>query len=182
MRLLATLLLLVPTWAQEPAQDAPKPAQEPAKPAEQPAPAAAERAAPVGEGWLPGRLEVGYRWIPNIDGNFNAYRSVVNLGEGPKLLDADFSILNSSKRFFDRADVHATSWGGDPYNTLRVDIQRGGAYRLTADYRNIAYFNFLPSFADPTLSLGRLLDQNSFDTAIRTTNLHLNLLPNTLIM
>ncbi len=178
MRLLATLLLLVPTWAQEPAQDAPKPAQEPAKPAEQPAPAAATPAAPVGEGWLQGSLEVGYRWIPNIDGNFNAYRSVVNLGEGPKLLDADFSILNSSKRFFDRADVHATSWGGDPYNTLRVDIQRGGAYRLTADYRNIAYFNFLPSFADPTLSLGRLLDQNSFDTAIRTTNVQLDLLPN----
>ena len=109
MRLLATLLLVVPLLA----QDAPKPAEQPAPPP------AAVAPAPAGEGWLQGSMEVGYRWVPNIDGNFNAYRSVVNLGEGPKLLDADFSILNSSKRLFDRADVHATSWGGDPYNTLR---------------------------------------------------------------
>lgn len=171
MKPLAILLLLVPLCAQEPA----KPAQEPGKPAEQAAP---ETPAPPTEGWLEGSFEVGYRWIPNIAGNRNAYRSVVNLGEGPKLLDADFTLLNPSKRFFDRAAVQATSWGGDPYNTLRVDIQRGGLYRLTADYRNVAYFNSLPSFADPTLSQGRLLDQNSFDTAIRTTNVQLDLLPN----
>ncbi len=193
MKLLATLFFLLPLCAQEPpkpatesappaadaakvAQDAPKPAQEPAKPAEQAAPAPAP-AAPAGEGWLTGSIELGYRWIPNIGGNLNAYRSVVNLGEGPRLLDADFTLIDPNKRLFDRADVHATSWGGDPYNTLRVDIQRGGAYRLTADYRNIAYFNFLPSFADPTISVGRLLDQNSFDTAIRTTNIQLDLLP-----
>jgi hypothetical protein len=184
MKTLATLVFLVPLCAQEPpkpatdaappAQDAPKPAQEPAKPAET---AAAPPATPAGEGWLTGSIELGYRWIPNIDGNRNAYRSVVNLGEGPRLLDADFTLIDPNKRLFDRADVHATSWGGDPYNTLRVDVQRGGAYRLTADYRNIAYFNFLPSFADPTISVGTLLNQNSFDTAIRTTNLQLDLLP-----
>src|SRR5205807_6504185 len=50
-------------------------------------------------------------------------------------------------------------------------------YRLTADYRNIAYFNFLPSYADPTISQGLLLDQNSFDTSIRTTSVQLDLLP-----
>ncbi|HEV2687089.1 MAG TPA: hypothetical protein VGV35_01005 [Bryobacteraceae bacterium] len=193
MKLLATLLFLVPLCAQEPAkpaadapkaadagqsaQDAAKPAQEPAKPAEQAASAPAAPATPAGEGWLQGSIELGYRWIPNIGGNLNAYRSVVNLGEGPRLLDTDFTLLNSSKRLFDRADVHATSWGGDPYNTLRVDVLKSGAYRLTADYRNIAYFNFLPSFADPTVSLGKLLDQNSFDTAIRTTNVQLDLLP-----
>ena len=102
---------------------------------------------------------------------------MVNLGEGPKLLDADFTLLNPSKRFFDRADVHATSWGGDPYNTLRVDVQKDKLYRLMADYRNIAYFNFLPSYADPTLNQGVLLNQNSFDTAIRTLNVQLDLLP-----
>jgi len=159
-----------------------KPAQEPAKPAEQPAPAAAAPtpapAAPAGEGWLSGSIEAGYRWIPNIDGSRNTYRSVVNLGEGPRLIDTDFTIQNKTRRLFDRADVHATSWGGDPYNTLRGGVQRTGWYRLSADYRNIAYFNFLPSFADPTLSVGRLLDQNSFDTAIRTTDIQLELLPN----
>ena len=145
-----------------------KPA-EPARRAPTAPAAPAVTAKPAGESWLEGSFELGYRWIPNISGNFDAYRSVVNLGEGPKLLDADFTLRDPKKRVFDRADVHATSWGGDPYNTLRVDIQKDGWYRLTADYRNIAYFNFLPSYADPTMSQGLLLDQNSFDTAIRTT-------------
>jgi len=197
MKLLAMFALLIPLCAQEPAkpaedqtkpaadsapaaqaaQEPAKPAQEPAKPADQPAAAPAAAPAPAGEGWLQGSIEIGYRWIPNISGNFNAYRSTVNLGEGPKLLDADFSLIDPAKRVFDRADVHATSWGGDPYNTLRVDMSKDGWYRLTADYRNIAYFNFLPTFADPTLTLGTLLDQNSFDTAIRTTNIQLDILP-----
>jgi hypothetical protein len=56
-------------------------------------------------------------------------------------------------------------------------MQKQGWYRLTADYRNLAYFNFLPSYADPTLNQGVLLNQNSFDTAIRTTDVQLDLLP-----
>ena len=162
-RLLVCCLLAVPLAAQEAS-----------KPAETPAPAVA---AVPGEGWLEGSVEVGYRWIPNIGGNPDAYRSVVNLGEGPKLLDADFTLRDPRRRFFDRADVHATSWGGDPNNTLRVDVQRHDWYRLVADYRNIAYFNFLPTYANPLQGAGSLLNQNSFDTAIRTGDVQLELLP-----
>jgi hypothetical protein len=197
MRLLMIFLLVGSLGAQDaakpgaesaaPEQDAPKAPDQAAKPAEpvaqssdqakpQETVAPAATAKPAGEGWLEGSFEVGYSWIPNINGNFDAYRSVVNLGEGPRLLDADFTLRDPHKRIFDRADVHATSWG-DPYDTLRLDIQKDTWYRLTADYRNIAYFNFLPSYADPTLNQGVLLDQNSFDTAIRTTDVQLDLLP-----
>jgi hypothetical protein len=181
MKLLASFALLLPLLGQEAVKDPPKPAEQAAKPAEEAKAAAEPKAAEQtkraeSESWLQGSFEVGYRWIPNIDGSFNTYRSVVNLGEGVKLFDADFTLLDPRKRLFDRADVHATSWGGDPYNTLRLDIQRDGLYRLTTDYRNIAYFNFLPSFADPTFNQGVLLDQNSFDTAIRTTNVQLDVL------
>lgn len=179
MRLLTGLLLLVPLCAQEAA----KAPEATAKPAQEVTPQAAtkpaaEAQAVSGEGWLQGSFEVGYRWIPNIDGSFNTYRSVVNLGEGTKLFNAAFRVNNPSKRFFDHADVNASSWGGDPYNTLRVNVEKQNAYRLTTDYRNIAYFNFLPSFANPALNRGVLLDQNSFDTAIRTTAVQLDLLPN----
>ncbi len=191
MKILASFVFLLPLCAQDASQpasgastaapqagqDASKPAQEQAKPAEAAAPAPAAEAAP-GESWLNGSLQIGYRWIPNIGGSLNTYRSVVNLGEGLRLLDTDFTRRNTSKILFDRADVHASAWGGDPYNTLRVDVEKSGLYRLTADYRSIAYFNFLPSFADPSLSQGLLLDQNSFDTRIRTTDVQLDLLPN----
>src|SRR5579864_3173583 len=178
MRPLLVIFAAVLLRAQEPVKPA-EPAQpSPTAPAAATTPAApAAPAAPTGEGWLEGSFEIGYRWIPNITGNYEAYRSVVNFGEGPRLLDADFTLRDPNKRVFDRADVHATSWG-DPYNTLRIDVQKDAWYRLTADYRNIAYFNFLPSYADPTLGLGLLLDQNSFDTAIRTTDVQLDLMPN----
>lgn len=126
---------------------------------------------------LTGSMEVSYRWIPNISGSFNTYRSVVDLGTGPRLLGADFTLMDPSHRFLDRLDVHALGWGGDPYSTLRVDARKNGLYRLTADYRSLAYFNFLPSFANPLVGQGSLLDANSFDTRIRDTTVTLDLLP-----
>src|SRR5262249_20012447 len=132
MKTLISLLLLIPLCAQEPAKpaadpapavqdQAAKPAQGQAKPAE---PAAPADETPPGESLLRGSFEVAYRCISYSNVSLNTYRSVVNLGEGSKLLDADFTLTNISKRFFDRADVHASSWGGDPYNTLRVDEQK----------------------------------------------------------
>jgi hypothetical protein len=189
MKILASLVLATSIWAQElsgftdstqatPAgQDQTAPAASSAAQTPNPQHAAAapapEQPKPRGEDWFEGSIQLGYRWIPTIDGSSATYRSVVNLGQGPKLFNADVTLLDPSKRFFDRADFYASSWG-DPYNTFRADIVKGGAYRFTIDYRNFAYFNFLPSYADPTVSRGLLLDQNSYDTRIRTLDVRLD--------
>src|SRR5215471_13352950 len=89
LRGLAALLLATAVWAQETPQ---KPEEKPeakAAAADSPAPAAA--AAP-GEGWIDGYVDLGYRWVTDVAGNFQQYRSVVNLGEGPKLFGADVTI------------------------------------------------------------------------------------------
>jgi hypothetical protein len=182
MRILATLIFLLPLCGQDQQSPPPDPAPQAASEskADQAKPAAAAAPAPApaaGEGWLTGSIEIGYRVIPNIDGSFNTYRSVVNLGEGPKLFNADFTLRDPKHRLFDRADVHASDFGGDPYSTLRVDVIKEKLYRLTADYRNIAYFNYLPSYADPLLSQGIALNENSFDTRLRSTDVQLDLLP-----
>src|SRR5437016_5718531 len=49
-----------------------------------PAPAADELS-------MTGSVDVGYRWISGVGGNFDVYRSVVNLAEGPKLLGASLT-------------------------------------------------------------------------------------------
>ena len=162
--LLLLLLLLVPlAAAQGPAL--PKPAtvepSEAAKPEE----------------WLSGTTEMGYRWVSQVSGNFDTYRSIVNLGKGPKLMSLDWTARDRTRRLFDRIDFRAHSWGGDPYNSAQIEAKRDGTYEFSFDYRNIAYFNCLPSFANPRRDRGILDSQRTFDILRRTSDIRLNLRP-----
>jgi len=67
--------------AQAPAKTADAPADKTAdKPAD-----ATQPPAPSTEQWFTGSVEFGYRWLPGLRGNDSEYRSVLNLGTGPKL-------------------------------------------------------------------------------------------------
>ncbi len=169
MRTLLALMLAIPLVAQEPAAQSP-----PAAPAASPTPST--------EPWLTGNIDFGYRCRTDVGGSFDTYRSIVNLGSGPKLFGAEFSIIDPRKRLFDRLDVRGYNWGGDPYNTVHVSAVKRGIYDLNFDYRNIAYFNFLPSFADPTLGSGIFLNERAFDTRRRMTEFQLDLLPGSRIV
>ncbi|HYW44729.1 MAG TPA: hypothetical protein VE959_17840 [Bryobacteraceae bacterium] len=153
---------------QAPAQPDQAPAKTEAKPAENPAPPAAEQ-------WISGSLDFGYRWLTDIHGSSDEYRSVVNLGEGPKLFGVDLTIQDPNKRLFDRIDAQAYGWGGDPNNTARVNARKQGVYDFTFDYRNIAYFNAVPSYSNPLAPAG--FDQQSFDIHRRMAGFHLDVSP-----
>ena len=165
-RLSALLLMVVPLAAQTPDS---QPSQ----------PAAAETPSPVpsAESWLTGSIDVGYRWRTDVGGSFDTYRSIVNLGSGPKLLGADFTLTDPKHRTFDQIRVRANSWGDDPYQTVHLDAKKSKFYDFSADYRDIAYFDFLPSYADPLLSRGIVLNEQSFDTRRRLGSFQLDLLP-----
>ncbi|MBV8902572.1 MAG: hypothetical protein JOZ22_02965 [Acidobacteriia bacterium] len=152
------------------AQNAPPPAPSTEqRPAESPVPSS--------ESWISGSVDAGYRWMTSVGGSFDTYRSIVNLGSGPKLFGAEFTITDPLHRAFDRIDVQAYSWGDDPYSTFHLNAKKRKWYDFTADYRNIAYFNFLPSYADPLLARGIELDEEAFDTRRRLTSAELELLP-----
>ena len=173
MRYLLALLWIVPALAQQPdtqTKPAEQAAQAPAK-----TDAKAESPAPATEQWVTGSVDLGYRWLTDIRGSFPQYRSVVNLGEGPKLFGLDLTITDPKKRLFDRLDARAYGWGGDPYSTARVDARKLGIYDFTFDYRNIAYFNAVPSFANPLAPAG--FNEQAFDLHRRTMNIGLDLLP-----
>ncbi len=166
--LLGIVLLLVPLLAQEPSAPSAKEtdtAEKPDLPTVSP------------EQWLAGSVEFGYRWLSPVSGDFDTYRSVVNLGEGPKLFGFDCTLQDPSRRLFDRVDLRAHSWGGEPYNIMQIDARRERAYQFSFDYRNIAYFNFLPSFANPGRERGLSLNQRSFDTLRRTIDMQLAITP-----
>jgi hypothetical protein len=143
-------------------------------PAAQESPAAPLTATP--EITVTGSLDLGYRWN-SVGGSLDTYRSVVDVGSGVRLLGLDLTIESAARKWFDRIDVRGSGWGGDPYDTAHVDAMRHDWYRFSFDYRNIAYFNFLPSFADPTIGNGIFLDQQSFDSHRRMMDFELELLP-----
>jgi hypothetical protein len=206
MKLLISFLILLPLAAQTPAPAppaAPAPAAD-AKPADakpadakpadaKPADAAppteaktetksdapAASPVPTGEDWLTGFIDVGYRWRPGVAGSMNTYRSIVDLFPGPMLLGAEFVIRDKKKRLFDRIEVRAYDWGHDPYSTLHVNVFKENAYQLVTDYRNMALFDNEPSFADPYITNGVMIDEQSFDMRRRISNVLLEIKPGT---
>ena len=98
-------------------------AQQPAAPAATPAASATASPVPSDENWLTGYIDLGYRWQTGVYGSLDTYRSIVDLGSGPKLLGTDFTIRDAKHRLFDRIDIRAFNWGDDPYSTLHADVK-----------------------------------------------------------
>jgi hypothetical protein len=174
MRLGLALFVTIPLLAQQAAQQTAPPT------APSTAPAAADASStsptPSTEPWITGTVDFGFRFT-SVGGDNDVYRSVVNLGQGPRLLGLDLTIVDPKKRLFDRLDVRANNWGGDPYNTLHVNASKRGIYDFNFDYRDIAYFSLLPSFADPLLGTGIVLDQDSYFSRRRMSDFQLDLFP-----
>ena len=101
--------------------------------------------------------EVGYRAIPLNKGNFNTYRSLVNLGEGPRLLNANFTYEGKTRLTISGSGL------GDPFHTARISAFREGMYEATFQSRAFLYYNFLPSFGNALLDRGVLLPQRAYD-------------------
>src|SRR6185437_5901474 len=112
-----------------------------------------------------------------LGGSVDTYRSFVNLGAGPKLLGTEFTILDPKHRLFDRIRVEAYNWGDEPYQTLHFEAKKSQRYDFDADYRDIAFFDSLPSYADPLLARGIVLNEQSFDTRRHLGSFQLDLLP-----
>ncbi len=130
---------------------------------------------PSGESWLTGYIDLGYQWA-GTGGSYPTYRSVVNLGSGPKLTGADFTILDPKHRYFDRVRVRAYDWGDDPYSSFHLFAVKQGIYEFDVDYRRLSYFNAVPSFANPLLGSPGALDEQSFDTRRTVGSFSLDLL------
>ncbi|HEV8038446.1 MAG TPA: hypothetical protein VGP62_06250, partial [Bryobacteraceae bacterium] len=191
MKTLMALVVVWPVLGQPPATPTPAataPATTPA-PATSPSPTtppgtaastnSGDTASPVPstEPALTGWIDFGYRWNTGVAGSLDTYRSIINLGSGPKLLGTDFTLTDPKHRWFDTIQVRADSWGDEPSSAVHVEAKKSNLYDFNADYRDFAYFNFLPSYADPLLGSGVVLDEQSFDTRRKIAALSLDILP-----
>ncbi len=166
---------------QEKKADEQKPEEKKADDAK-PAEAATEAAKPAADSGITGSIDVGGRFHTDIRGNSDVYRSVVNLGQGPKLFGFDLRYISPTRKFVDKVSLFGTGWGGDPYSTARLDANKERAYDLHVDYKTVAYFNYLPSFANPFLQSGVLMTERGYDTRRRMFDSELRFHPGTRIV
>jgi hypothetical protein len=139
-------------------------------------PAAAQTAVTQSDRWT-GFADVRNRFVQDVGGSFQTYRSVINLGEGPRLYDAEMRYTRPGGRWADEFLVSGDAWGGDPYNTALVEANKAETYDFRLRYRNLAYFNDVPTFANPLLGEGLLLSQRALDVTRRQIEADLTLRP-----
>ena len=101
-------------------------------------------------------LDLRNRWVTGDRGD--VYRSVVNLGEGVRVYGA--SLHYEGK---DKIDARANGWGGDPNSDATLRIGREKVYEIFFQYRTMAYFNNLPSYANPLFGQGAQASQRAMD-------------------
>ena len=141
--------------------------------------ASAADAAPAQEKALEGTIDLGARWVSPVGGDMDTYRSIVNLASGLRLvnLDLKYDPSGPEKKLADSVLLQLHDIG-DPYNSARLDMKKNRIYEFRGSYFNIAYYNNLPSYANPTLATtGAFLNQQAYDTQVRNFSNELVLFP-----
>jgi len=128
--------------------------------------------------------EIGYRFTDRT-GSQGVYSTLVNLHQGPRLLDADLSMQsqNHDGVLFDDLFISSFGWGGDPDNAARVRADKDKWYNFQASFRRDQNFFDYDLLANPlnpptsTPSVPILDSPHEFATVRRMSDIDLTLLP-----
>jgi hypothetical protein len=134
--------------------------------------------------------EIGYR-ANDVTGSGDMYDTLVNLQQGPRLLDQTLSMrsVNHQGLLFDDLSINSFGWGGDPNNALRLRADKNKWYNFTGTFRrdqNFSDFDLLanplnpppppaPGGSNPSIPV--LNSPHLFDTTRRMSDIDLTLLP-----
>jgi len=88
-----------------------------------------------------GNFLIGYRMVDTSGSPFK-YKEDINLEEGARLfnLSLHYTPTETMKKFLDRLDINIYNYGGDPFETLGIHIQKYGKYKFKYDRKKSAYF------------------------------------------
>jgi hypothetical protein len=87
-------------------------------------------------------FEVGYRWRL-LGGDEGMYRSVVNFGNGVRLLGSRLSVNSRDGHggLFDEILLNTQGLGNDPYESAMLRVQKNALYRYDLSWRKQDYYN-----------------------------------------
>ncbi|MDX1502119.1 MAG: hypothetical protein R3325_07135 [Thermoanaerobaculia bacterium] len=100
------------------------------------APAAAQE-----EGAFTGSFQIGFRTV-DVSGSPTKYKEDFNLDDGPRLfrLDIDYIPGDAMRRFADKVQIDVNNFGGDPFETMRLSVEKYGRYDFDYSRRKSDYF------------------------------------------
>jgi len=107
-----------------------------------------------------GNFMFGYRAV-DTSGATAKYREHINLEKGVRLFNFNLTYLapDNLKKLFDRIDMNVTNFGGDPFETFSLSIQKYGTYKFQYERKKSEYF-----YEDlHQVGLRELFDSNSFN-------------------
>lgn len=83
----------------------------------------------------------GYRFV-DVDGVETKYREDINLESGPRLMNLNlhYTAEGSIKKVFDRLSLYVYNFGGDPYETMALTIDKSERFKFDYRRRKSAYF------------------------------------------
>jgi opacity protein-like surface antigen len=121
---------------------------------------------------LYGKFLFGYRFV-DTTGTVERYKQDINLDDGLRLFSFNLQIMPNEtfKNLFDRIDLNMYNFGGDPYETFRINIQKSGKYKFQYDRRKSNYF-----YADQyEVGGGHLYNPFTFNFDRTMDNMHFKL-------
>ncbi len=88
-----------------------------------------------------GSFMMGYRMV-DIDGMMSKYKEDINLEKGARLFNFSlhYAPEGKLKSFFDRLDLNVYNFGGDPFETFALDVEKYGRYQFKFDRKKSAYY------------------------------------------
>lgn len=113
--------------------------------------------------------ELGYRFS-SIGGDMDQYRSVVNYGDGLRLLGSSLTVNSKDGhgRWFDEITLNTTGLGNDPYQSATLRVEKNGLYQYNMTWR-------LDDYVNPGLTISG--GQHFMDTTRTLQDHDLTLLP-----
>ncbi len=120
-------------------------------------------------GAFTGSFQVGFR-IVDVTGSPNKYSEDINLEDGPRLFrfDIDYIPEDEMRKFADKVTIDLNNFGGDPFESLSVSVEKFGRYDFDYDRTKSNYFYndiILPIelAGDPALALAGDFHHFDFD-------------------
>ena len=114
-------------------------------PTPSPTPSASDERIMLGGYEVTSSMEFGVRGL-SVNGNHDKYRSDFNYNPGFRIFDSSFTMEDKDGKqggFFDSLMITSTGWSADPNGSVRVNIEKMGAYRFDSNVRRVHYFNRL---------------------------------------